>query len=57
MIRFEKHTGVRTFVQIGVYEGRNKRTQSLFRVIEDVKLEDLKPAIAACINGLIEKKR
>lgn len=51
-IRMTKFKGPRCFVQVGKYEGRNKRTQSTFRVIEGVELKDLRAAVEAAVNGI-----
>lgn len=51
-MRMKKYEGTRCFVQVGVYEGRNKRSNSTFRVIEGVKLDELKDAIVNAVNAM-----
>lgn len=50
MLNMSKKTGPRTFVHVGKYEGRNKRTHSTFRVVHGLELEQLKKIIQEAVN-------
>jgi len=52
MIIFAEQKGPRCFVQVGAYEGRNKRTKSVFRVVHNVDLAELKTVVEKAVNDL-----
>jgi hypothetical protein len=52
MITMRKFKGPRAFVQVGDYQGRNKRKNSVFRVVNGVTAEDLADAVEKAVNSL-----